>query len=197
MPVTADDLDAAVSTTVTTLRPATGRDWSVPAGALEWDCWHTAEHLGDTLLSYAAQLVARPDGRYVRFLATADRDASAAEVLEFAETAGRILALTVRGTPAGARAFHPTGRADPEGFAAMGCAEALLHGEDIAHGLGTALDPPRPLCARVVARLFPDVAAELPDVDPWAALRWCAGRIELPGRPRREHWQWRGAPIGG
>jgi hypothetical protein len=32
MPVTADDLDAAVSTTVTTLRPATGRDWSVPAG---------------------------------------------------------------------------------------------------------------------------------------------------------------------
>lgn len=197
MTVTADDVDTALSSLVAALGPATDADWSVRAGPLEWDCWHTAEHIGDTMLSYAAQLVARPDGRYVRFLATADRDASAGEVLEFAETGGRILALVVRGTPAGARAFHPTGRADPEGFAAMGCAEALLHGEDIAHGLGTALDPPRPLCARVLGRLFPDVAAELSDVDPWAALRWCAGRIELPGRPRRDCWQWRGAPIGG
>jgi hypothetical protein len=63
MTMTADDLEAAVSTMVTTLRPATGRDWAVPAGALEWDCWHTAEHLGDVLLSYAAQLVARPTTR--------------------------------------------------------------------------------------------------------------------------------------
>lgn len=197
MTVTADDLDAALSSLVGALGPATKADWTVRAGPLEWDCRHTAEHLGDTLLSYAAQLVARPDDRYVRFLATADRDASAGEVLEFAETGGRILALAVRGTPAGARAFHPTGRADPEGFAAMGCAEVLLHGADIAEGLGETLDPPRPVCARVVARLFPDVTAELADVDPWAALRWCTGRVALPGRPRRDRWQWRGAPIGG
>jgi hypothetical protein len=49
----------------------------------------------------------------------------------------------------------------------------------------------------VVGRLFPEVASELAEVDPWAALRWCAGRAELPGRPRRDRWQWRGAPIGG
>jgi hypothetical protein len=91
MPVTADDLDAAVSTTVTTLGPATGPDWSVPAGALEWDCWHTAEHIADCLLSYAGQLVAQPTGRFVRFVVNADQDAAAAEVLEFAEAAGRIL----------------------------------------------------------------------------------------------------------
>ena len=99
MPVTADDLDAAVSTTLTTLRPATGRDWSVPAGALEWDCWHTAEHIGDCLLSYAGQLVAQPTTRFVRFEVTADKDASPAEVLEFAEAGGRILAATVRTCP--------------------------------------------------------------------------------------------------
>jgi len=51
MTVTADDLEAAVSTLVTTLGPATRRDWSAPAGAVEWDCWHTAEHIGDVLLS--------------------------------------------------------------------------------------------------------------------------------------------------
>lgn len=197
MPVTADDLDAALSHAVTTLRAATGGDWSARAGALDWDCWHTAEHVGDCLLSYAAQLVARPERRYVRFTSAADKDASPAEVLEFAETAGHILAAVVRTTPPEVRADHPSGRADAAGFAAMGCVEVLLHGEDIARGLGLSLYPPRELCARVLARLFPDVVDGLAGVDPWAALRWATGRIELPGRPRRERWQWHGAPPGG
>jgi hypothetical protein len=150
MTVTADDLEAAVATMVTTLRPATRRDWSVPAGAVEWDCWHTAEHIGDVLLSYAGQLVAQPTTRYVRFMANADKDAAAAEVLEFAEAGGRILAATVRTSPPQVRAYHPTGMADPEGFAGMGCVEALVHGHDIGQGLGLALDPPRegsPACS--------------------------------------------------
>jgi uncharacterized protein (TIGR03083 family) len=194
MPVTADDLDAAVSTTVTTLRPATGRDWSVPAGALEWDCWHTAEHIGDCLLSYAGQLVAQPTTRFVRFEVYADKDASPAEVLEFAEAGGRILAATVRTCPPQVRGWHPTGMADPEGFAGMGCVEALVHGHDIAQGLGLALEPPRQVCTRVLARLFPHAAADLADLDPWMALLWATGRIGLPGRPRVAHWRWHGAP---
>jgi hypothetical protein len=76
--------------------------------------------------------VARPDNRFVRFMANADKDATAEQVLEFAEAGGRILASTVRTTPAEVRAFHPSGQADPAGFAAMGCVEALLHGEHIA-----------------------------------------------------------------
>ncbi|SCF15156.1 hypothetical protein GA0070214_107115 [Micromonospora chaiyaphumensis] len=196
MAVTADDLDAALSGVVTALRPATGLDWSVRAGSVEWDCWHTAEHVGDCLLSFAAQLVARPDERYVRFMASADKDASAAEILEFAEAGGRILAATVRTSGPEVRAYHPSGRADPEGFAAMGCAETLLHGDDIAQGLGLAIDPPRDVCSRVLARLFPEAARDLAGVDPWAALRWSTGRIELPGRPRLDEWHWRGAPLG-
>jgi hypothetical protein len=86
--------------------------------------------------------------------------------------------------------------ADAEGFAAMGCVETLLHGEDIAQGLGLTLDPPREVSTRVLARLFPDEAGELAGVDPWDALRWATGRIDLPGRPRRESWRWRGAPLG-
>jgi uncharacterized protein (TIGR03083 family) len=194
MPVTADDLDAAVSTTVTTLRPATGRDWSVPAGALEWDCWHTAEHIGDCLLSYAGQLVAQPTTRFVRFEVYADKDASPAEVLEFAEAGGRILAATVRTSSPQVRGWHPTGMADPEGFAGMGCVEALVHGHDIAQGLGLALEPPRQVCTHVLARLFPHAAADLADLDPWRALLWATGRIALPGRPRVAHWRWHGAP---
>lgn len=194
--VTADDLEAALSAVADTLRPATDRDWSVTAGTLDWDCWHTAEHIGDCLMSYAAQIVAQPTNRYVRFLAVADKEASPAEVLEFALTGGGVLAATVRTAAPQARAYHPTGMADPEGFAGMGCTEALVHGYDIAQGLGLTLDAPRDVCARVQARIFPHITADLADTDPWAALLWCTGRIELRGRGRLTQWRWRGAPLG-
>ena len=57
---------------VAMLNPATGRDWSAMAGPLEWDCWHTAEHLGDCLLSYAFQIVTQPATRYLRCMVSAD-----------------------------------------------------------------------------------------------------------------------------
>ena len=195
MTVTAGDLDAAVSGVVSVLRPATSRDWSVRAGDVDWDCWHTAEHIGDCLLSYAAQLAARPTGRYVRFLASADKDASAGEVLEFAEAGGRILVAAVRAAPAGARAYHPTGLADPEGFAAMGCVEMLLHGNDIARGLGLRIEPDRDTCRAVLTRLFPDTPEELAGTDPWEVLQWATGRSDLPGHPRPRDWRWHGAPL--
>ncbi|GAB3845718.1 hypothetical protein ACFPIJ_38620 [Dactylosporangium cerinum] len=195
MTVTADDLDSALAALDATLGPVTGRDWSTRAGSLEWDCWHTAEHIGDGLMSYAAQLVTRPATRYVRFLANADADATAAEVLEFALTGGGILVAAVRVAPAHVRAYHPSGMADPEGFAAMGCVEALLHGHDIAEGLGVELAAPRDVCGRVLTRLFPDTPATLDGLDPWAVLLWSAGRLDLPGHPRREQWRWRGAPL--
>lgn len=194
MTVTADDLDAAITRVMDTLRPATGKDWSARAGQVEWDCWHTAEHIGDCLLSYAAQLVVQPDGRYVRFLATVDKDASAAEALEFAETGGRILASTVRTAAPGTRAYHPTGMADPEGYAGMGCVEVLLHGQDIAQGLGVTFDPPRELCARLLTRMFPHHDREDPG-DPWVELLWSTGRTELPGRARLTRWRWRAEPV--
>jgi len=196
MTVTADDLDSALAAVTDALEPATGRDWSTRAGPLEWDCRDTAEHIGDCLMSYAAQLVARPATRYVRFLAKADTDATAAEMLEFALAGGGILAAAVRTTPAHVRAYHPTGMADPEGFAAMGCVEALVHGHDIAAGLGVDLDPPPQVCARVLARLFPQTPAELAGLDPWTVLRWATGRLDLPGHPRPEKWRWHGAPLG-
>jgi hypothetical protein len=59
MAVAADDLDTAVAAVTDTLGPATNQDWSTGAGCLERGRWHTAEHIGDVLRSYAAQLVAR------------------------------------------------------------------------------------------------------------------------------------------
>src|ERR1035441_1457681 len=109
MTVTANDLDSVISCVMSGLLPLTDRDWSVRAGTLEWDCWHTAEHIGDCLLSYAWQLAVQPTARYVRAIATAEKDASPAEVLEFAVTGGRVLASMVRTSPAHVRAYHPAG----------------------------------------------------------------------------------------
>ncbi|AVT28800.1 hypothetical protein C6361_04025 [Plantactinospora sp. BC1] len=196
MTVSADDLELAVASVAGTLRPGTDRDWAVPAGGLDWDCWHTGEHLGDCLLSYAMQLGARPADRYVRFLATVDPAATPAQVLEFVEGSGQLLAAMVRTAPASVRAWHPYGMGDPAGFAGMGCVETLLHGDDIARGLGLTLTPPAEVCARVLARMFPQVAAELTGVvEPWLALRWATGRVELPDRPRVRRWRWHAEPL--
>lgn len=195
MAVTADDLHAALDSVATTLGPATERDWTASKGTGESDCWHTAEHLGDCLLSYAAQLVAQPATRFVRFEAGADKDASPAEVLEFAVAGGRVLAATVRAAAPDVRAYHPSGMSDPEGFAGMGCVEALVHGEDIARGLGLHLDPPPDVCARVLARMFPHSSADVSGIDPWTALLWATDRMDLPGLQRQAGWRWRGAPL--
>lgn len=197
MTVTADDVDAAIASVATALRPVTSRDWSAAAGTGEWDAWHTAEHIGDCLLSYAAQLIAQPATRYVRFLATAHKDATAAEMLEFAVTGAGLLSAVVRTAASSVRAYHPSGMADPEGFAGMACVEALVHGEDIARGLGVSVDPPRDLCTRVLARMFPHHSADIAGTDPWAALLWATDRTELPGRQRQEGWRWRGSPPAG
>jgi uncharacterized protein (TIGR03083 family) len=193
--MTADDLDLAIDIMSAALRPAVDRDWTAPAGVMERDCWHVAEHIGDGLLSYAGQIVAQPTDRYLRFLAKADEDASPAEVLEFAEAGGRILAATVRSAAPHTRAYHPTGMGDPAGFAGMGCVETLIHGEDIAHGLGVALDPPRDLCERLLARMFPHAREDMAGLEPWTALRWYTGRLKVAGREPPARWVWRAEPL--
>ncbi|GLY34741.1 hypothetical protein Amsp01_007650 [Amycolatopsis sp. NBRC 101858] len=192
-PVTAADLDAAIACLADAVRPAASEDWATATGTGDLDAWHTAEHVGDCLLSYAAQLVSRRPSGYVPFLASLAKDASSADALEFALAGSTILSAVVRTSPPEARAYHPTGTADPGGFAAMGCAEVLVHGEDVARGLGLALDPPREVCARTVSRLFPHLG-DVSELDPWTALLWAMDRVEVPGRAKQTGWRWRGAP---
>ncbi|MFF9869938.1 hypothetical protein ACF1G0_31845 [Streptomyces sp. NPDC013953] len=204
-PVTADDLDLAVQLAVAALRTAPPAAWDGRAGSLEWDCWETAEHLGDDLFAYAAQLGPRtpPLDGDVPFVwqsrrpggpenvIHADRAAGPAGLLQVLEASGALLVAMVRTTPPHVRAHHVFGVSDAEGFAAMGIVETLVHAHDLAQGLGVAWNPPADLCSRVLARLFPDA----PDsTDPWPTLLWATGRAELPGRPRQAAWRWDGRP---
>ncbi|MFD9423301.1 MULTISPECIES: VOC family protein [unclassified Streptomyces] len=207
LPVTADDVTTAVRLSVDALGTAPADGWQVPAGTLEWDCWETVEHLSDDLFAYAVQLGPRTpplNGEVpYRWAAEraggpanavfADRAAGAAGLLQTLEASGALLAAMVRTTPPEVRSYHSHGVSDPEGFAAMGIVETLVHTHDIAEGLGISWAPPAALCDRVLARLFPEAPS---DEDRWTALLWSTGRTELPGRPRRTSWKWHGAPLG-
>jgi hypothetical protein len=43
--------------------------------------------------------------------------------------------------------------------------------------------------------MFPHTVHVLADLDPWTALLWATGRVELPGHPQIEEWSWHGAPL--
>jgi hypothetical protein len=204
-PVTSDDLDLAVRLALATLREAPPGAWEGRAGSLEWDCWETVEHLSDDLFAYAAQLGPRkpPLTGEVPFVwesrrpggpanaVHADRAAGPEGLLRVLEACGALLVAMVRTTPPEVRAHHVFGVSDPEGFAAMGIVETLVHTHDLAEGLRLGWSPPSGLCARVLARLFPGAPGA---TDPWPTLLWATGRGELPGRARLTAWRWYGEP---
>ncbi|MDX3762560.1 MULTISPECIES: maleylpyruvate isomerase N-terminal domain-containing protein [Streptomyces] len=204
-PVTADDLDLAVQLAVAVLREAPSAAWEGKAGSLEWDCWETVEHLSDDLFAYAAQLGPKtpPLDSEVAFVwesrrpggpanaIHANRKAGPAGLLQVLEASGALLVAMVRTTPPQTRAHHVFGVSDPEGFAAMGIVETVVHTHDLAQGLGLTWSPPADLCSRVLARLFPDAPLS---TDPWLTLLWATGRAELPGHPRLTTWCWDGTP---
>ena len=134
-----------------------------------------------------------------------------------------VLARVIDGSPPGARGWHPFGLADASGFAAMARDEfaerrsdrrrihltfqlpqALrmrvghtrpafwVHSDDIARGLQVPFDPPESLVRATLERLFPWAPA---GVNPWPALLWANGRIDLPGQERQVDWRWQCAPL--
>ncbi|MFD6415097.1 maleylpyruvate isomerase N-terminal domain-containing protein [Streptomyces sp. NPDC060194] len=205
-PVAPDDVDVAVGLAVALLEDVPDDAWDAPAGTLEWTCWETVEHLADDLFAYAAQLGPRtpPRDAEVPFVwearrpggpanaVHADRAAGPAGLLQVLEACGALLVAMTRTTPPAVRSHHGYGASDPEGFAAMGVVETLVHAHDIAAGLGLPWEPPADLVARSLDRLFPDVPRA--EAAPWPALLWATGRGDLPGRARRTSWRWYGTP---
>ncbi|WP_055468819.1 hypothetical protein [Streptomyces ardesiacus] len=195
----------AVAHCVKTLSGVPSSRWGARAGDLEWTCWESLEHLADDLLTYALRFgLENPmDVPRVPLRLSSDRAAGPVNVI-FGDTAagpeglltaveacGGLLASVVDSTAPDVLAPHVFGASDPEGFAAMGVAETLVHTYDIALGLERDGVPPDDLSRRALVRLFPDVP--LTD-DASSTLLWATGRIGSPERPRRTSWRWYGAP---
>lgn len=190
--VTPADLRRSASLCRETLMPVVDADWSLSAGDLEWDCRRTVDHLVDVMVFYAGHLATRATERRTH-ARDGDPKRTNGELLVAVETTAAMLAEVARAAPADARAFHPAGMADAEGFLAMGCIELLIHTDDVAHGLAVAWQPPEDVARRVADRIFPWAPT---DGDAWDACRWAAGRIALPDRPRLDpDWYWHCAPL--
>lgn len=174
---------AATALAQATLKPLTGKDWTVNAGTLDWSCWQTAAHIAHDLTAYAYQLAGLPPDGYLKLDLMVQAGATPAEVVGIIGAAGNLLGAAIDAADATHRAWH-WGPTDPTGFGAMGVAETVLHTFDITSGLGDPWTPPDDLAATVINRLFPDA----PSGPPSAVLLWCTGRGTLPGRDQRTSW---------
>ncbi|MCK7626527.1 maleylpyruvate isomerase N-terminal domain-containing protein [Streptomyces sp. RS10V-4] len=204
-PVGGAHVRQAVAHCAATLAGAASAPWHAPAGELEWTCWETLEHLADDLLTYALRFgLAQPmDVPRVPLRITTERPGGPANVifgdaaagpeglLTVVQACGGLLAAVVDSAPPTALAPHVFGASDPEGFAAMGVVETLVHTYDIAQGLRRAGNPPEDLSDLALTRLFPDVSRSGSAA---STLLWATGRIDMPDRPRRRDWRWYGAP---
>ena len=176
----ADDVRIASRLATELLDSAAERDWTVPAGDLEWDCRTTAGHIADALGFYAGHLGGRAK-EWLKFDIVPHADASNGHLARLIGALGEVLAQITEVTPHDAVAYHHSGMRGRDTIAAMGCLEALVHTGDIAQGLDIEFDPPRDLCSRVIRELFSGAPKE---PDSWRVLSWATGRGELEGEQR-------------
>jgi hypothetical protein len=189
------DTTRAAELTLAVLQPAIGRDWSIPAGDLEWSCRRTLDHIVDTMLFLAGGAATRAERRRSP-VRNGDPRADIPVLLESVETAAYILEAVCAGMAPRERGFHPAGRPDADGFRAQATSEILQHTDDIAQGLGLRWRPPDDLCDRVVRRIFPWAPDAVETPDRWQALLWACGRTALPEHPRlAPDWWTHPAPL--
>ncbi len=170
-------------------------DWTRPVPDLDFTVASVVAHTGDGLIWYAFDLIAGPSELDATQVGVKP-DTPPSELRRAVSTYAELLARAVEGSSDDERGWHPTGLVDASGFAAMACDELLVHVSDAARGVGQTFTPAAHLATAVLNRLFPWISLDdLPTDDPWTALLWANGRIDLPGLPRRRHWQWHCAPL--
>lgn len=173
------------------LGPAVDRDWTRPAANMDGSVARVVAHIAESLLWYAVDMAAGPTEMDTVDL-TVRRDAPPVDLLRTLQTAGVVLARVLDAAAPGERGWHPFGRPDASGFAGSACDEILVHTADAAGGLGLDFTPPTDLADGVLRRMFPWAPT---DVDPWRALLWANGRLDLPGLERQSNWRWHCAPL--
>lgn len=157
-----------------------GRDWSAPAGSLEWSCRQTADHLVDCLFSYALQVSSRAPGPFLPFGELhALPEATSGDLVAALRGIGGLLRAGIAEAPEGPCAGDGLVVLDAEGWAQRGAYELLVHGHDILSGLGDTLVPPPELCTWVLDSeplWMLDRGRAAAGKAPWAALLLGSGR---------------------
>jgi hypothetical protein len=183
---TADDMSTIADHVAERWTAGADRDWSVPAGTLEWSCTATADHAVDCVFAPATFLASRRTDRDMPIF-TAGPDATVVQLVESLGVMTRILVDVVASADpdeqavlfAGGSAI--TGR--PADFLPRGGLELVLHAHDVCAGLGIAYEPAADVCRRLRDHTADwtmwrvAFGAELPRTDdPWADLLAASGR---------------------
>jgi hypothetical protein len=185
-PFTVTDLRTAGDLLLDRWAGAEARDWFVPAGALEWDCHRTADHLVDCVFSYALFLGSGKRDGYPRFGELhALAGAGPADLVDGLRAVLTMLTAVIGTAPSSAEAViwprPAVTLGGPADFAARGGLELVLHAHDVCSGLGMPYEPDADACRRLFAHTvdWPGHHHEVvPTADAWADL------IERSGRPR-------------
>lgn len=184
-PFTRDDLDEVAALVVSSWRAGIDRDWTAPAGTLDWSCARTADHTVDSVLAVAVFLASRKQDGYPDWWGEVTTDPR--HLVEALATVSRILSAVIAAAGPDVRAViwrRPQVETRPAAdFAARGALELILHGHDVCAGLGIGFEPPAGLCGRLRdhTRDWPHWTApgwsEPPRTgDPWADLLTGSGR---------------------
>ncbi len=189
---TAEDLNELSDLVAATWTSAVDRDWSVPAGTLEWSCLVTADHAVDCVYAPAFFLASRLTTGYPHAgrdltlgdLATPER---IVQSLQLATRMVTAVVLTAEPEATAAIFQRPTVLiGSPPDFLPRAAMELILHAHDVCAGLGIEFEPPSSLCHRLRehTRRWPMWSLEgngLPATnDPWGDLLAGSGRFRQP-----------------
>ncbi len=131
------------------------RDWSAPAGSLDWSCTNTADHAIDCVYAPAFFLASRKLDGYPEVGAdlTLGPAATPEQLVQSLGMATRILAAVVNDAPPETRAVifrrPEILTAAPEDFVPRGALELILHAHDVCTGLHIPFEPRADLCHRL------------------------------------------------
>src|SRR5215471_275667 len=126
-----DDVRLAARASSKYLRSVIDNDWSRPIPELDWTVCDAIRHMIGGTVMYPIDLCA--SGAHLHTLKIHTRaESSNADLVLTLEASAAVLAHAIDGSPDDLRGYHPYGRADPSGFAAMGCDEILVHTDDVS-----------------------------------------------------------------
>ncbi|MBK5221331.1 MAG: hypothetical protein JJE52_00320 [Acidimicrobiia bacterium] len=188
-PFTRHDLEALCAVVTDAWRGGADRDWSAPAGTLEWSCARTADHVVDSVFAVGVLLASRRTDAYPEWSAPVSLGPSARpeHLTEALATVTRLVSGAVAGAEPEVRAViwrrpHVEERG-PQDFPPRAGLELVLHGHDVCAGLGIELVPPTELCERLRQHTasWPHWTSPGWDPltltgDPWADLLRASGR---------------------
>ena len=133
----AADEFAAVSahSTSDSLAGVVDLDWSVTAGALDWTCSQTVDHMVDCVFSYAMQFAARASGGFLPFHELhALPEATPSDLVQGLGAVEAMFIAVLRCTPSNATASDGFVELGVTDWAQRGAYEVLLHTHDVLEG---------------------------------------------------------------